>query len=92
MMFMGMAPFGALTAGAIAQHLGAPPAVAIGGVVCLGGGIVFGWAWRSLRPEARELILAQAMTGGEPAEEMTGQSYRLNGEQEGINASQAQKE
>ncbi|MBZ5562689.1 MAG: MFS transporter [Acidobacteriia bacterium] len=92
MMFMGMAPFGALTAGAIAQHLGAPPAVAIGGVVCLGGGIVFGWAWRSLRPEARELILAQAMTGGEPAEEMTGQSYRLNGEQEGINASEAQKE
>ncbi len=92
MMFMGMAPFGALTAGAIAQHLGAPPAVAIGGVICLGGGIVFGWAWRSLRPEARELVLAQAMTGGEPAEEMTGQAYRISGEKEGLIASDAQKE
>ncbi len=79
MMFMGMAPFGALTAGAIAQHLGAPATVALGGLVCLAGGIVFGWAWRSLRPEARELILAQTMAGGEPAEEMTGQDFRLNG-------------
>ncbi len=92
MMFMGMAPFGALTAGAIAQHLGAPAAVAIGGVVCLGGGFVFGGAWRSLRPEARELILAQAMTGGEPAEEMTGQAYRLNAERVGEDSGRAQAE
>ncbi len=92
MMFMGMAPFGALTAGAIAQHLGAPPAVAIGGVVCLGAGILFGWAWRALRPEARELVLAQGMAGGEPAEEMTGQAFRLNNRNESLNASQGQKE
>jgi MFS family permease len=80
MMFMGMAPFGALSAGTVAQHLGAPQTVAIGGVFCLVGGAIFGWAWRSLRPEARELILAQAMAGGEPPEEMTGQSFRLHGE------------
>jgi predicted MFS family arabinose efflux permease len=80
MMFLGMAPFGALTAGAIAQHLGAPTAVAIGGVICLAGGITFGWAWRPLRSEARELVLAQAMAGGEPAEEMTGQELGLSGE------------
>jgi MFS family permease len=80
MMFMGMAPFGALSAGAAAQRLGAPSTVAIGGVVCLAGGVIFGWAWRSLRPEARELILAQTMAGGEPAEEMTGQGFRFNGE------------
>ena len=79
MMFMGMAPFGALGAGVVAQHLGAPPAVAIGGVICLGGGAIFGWAWRSLRPEARQLILAQTMAGGEPPEEMTGQVVGLNG-------------
>ena len=30
MMFMGMAPFGALTAGALAHHLGAPWTVALG--------------------------------------------------------------
>ena len=80
MMFMGMAPFGALSAGTVAQHLGTPQTVAMGGVVCLMGGAIFGWAWRSLRPEARELILAQAMAGGEPSEGMTGQSFRLNGE------------
>ena len=80
MMFMGMAPFGALWAGAAAHHLGAPMTVAIGGVVCLAGGVTFGWAWRSLRPEARELILAQGMAGGEPAEEMSGQGFRVNGE------------
>jgi hypothetical protein len=54
--------------------------VAIGGVVCLAGGVIFGWAWRSLRPEARELILAQGMAGGEPAEEMSGQGFGVNGE------------
>ena len=80
MMFMGMAPFGALSAGTVAQHLGAPQTVAMGGVVCLVGEAIFGWAWRSLRPEARELILAQAMAGGEPPEEMTGQGFRLNAE------------
>jgi MFS family permease len=83
MMFMGMAPFGALAAGTAAQHLNAPVTVAIGGVVCLGGGVTFGWAWRSLRPEARELILAQSMAGGEPAEEMTGEGFRLNSEKAG---------
>jgi MFS family permease len=83
MMFMGMAPFGALFAGTVAQHLGAPRTVAMGGVVCLVGGAIFGWAWRSLRPKARELILAQAMASGEPPEEMTGQSFRLNGEKGG---------
>src|SRR5271157_1562703 len=42
MMFMGMAPFGAFFAGAIAHHLGAPWTVAIGGVACIAGAIVFG--------------------------------------------------
>ena len=35
MMFMGMAPFGAFFAGAIAHHLGAPWTVALGGVACI---------------------------------------------------------
>ncbi len=35
MMFMGMAPFGALLAGLLAGRLGAPVAVAAGGVVCI---------------------------------------------------------
>ncbi len=40
MMFMGMAPFGAFFAGAIAHHIGAPYTVAIGGLACIAGGAV----------------------------------------------------
>jgi hypothetical protein len=34
-MFMGMAPFGSMMAGAGAQRFGAPPVVAAGGVACM---------------------------------------------------------
>jgi MFS family permease len=68
MMFMGMAPIGALLGGVLAEHLGAPRTVAIGGVACL---LAAGWFARHLpkiRVEARRLIVAQAAGGGEPAE------------------------
>ena len=73
MMFMGMAPFGALLAGAIAHRLGAPSTVALGGAVCMGGSLVFGTKWPALRGEAHQLIVAQGMSSGEPPEEMIGQ-------------------
>ena len=41
MMFMGMAPIGALLAGALADRIGAPWTVAIGGIGAIGGGIIF---------------------------------------------------
>jgi MFS family permease len=77
MMFMGMAPFGALLAGAIAHRLGAPITVALGGAVCIAGSMVFRSKWTALRAEARQLIVAQGMRSGEPAEEMTGQMDAL---------------
>ena len=47
--FVGMAPFGAFQAGFVAEHHGAPIAIAVGGVVCLlAMGVV---AWRT--PELR---------------------------------------
>jgi MFS family permease len=73
MMFMGMAPFGALLGGALAHRMGAPVTVAIGGVACVFGGI---WFWRALpdlRIEARRLIIAQGMVGGEPPQELNAQ-------------------
>jgi MFS family permease len=73
MMFMGMAPFGALSAGAIAHRIGAPLTVALGGAVCIMGSAVFGLKWPAQRAEARQLIVAQGMRSGEPAEEMNGQ-------------------
>jgi MFS family permease len=83
MMFMGMAPFGALLAGAVAHRLGAPVTVAMGGVVCIAGSIVFGSKWPALRSEARQLIVAQGMKSGEPPEEMNGQVDALDSQQRG---------
>jgi MFS family permease len=71
MMFMGMAPFGALLGGALADRLGAPVTVALGGAAGIVGAILFGRKLPVFRGEARQLIIAQAMAGGEPSEEMT---------------------
>ena len=73
MMFMGMAPVGALLAGFMAQRFGAPFTVAAGGVIAVAGSFVFGLRWPELRPQARQLVLAQQMVGGEPAEEVSAQ-------------------
>ncbi len=75
MMFMGMAPIGALLAGALAQRLGAPNTVALGGSVCIIGALVFGLRLPALRAEAREIIVALQMAGGDPPEEMTTGEY-----------------
>jgi len=69
MMFMGMAPLGALMAGALAAPLGAPLTVAIGGGVCIVGGVVFGARLPVLRGPARELIVAQQLSAGAPPDE-----------------------
>jgi MFS family permease len=61
MMFMGMAPIGALIAGVAAGRWGAPATVAGGGIVCMLAAAVFGFRWPSLRAGARELIAAAQM-------------------------------
>jgi MFS family permease len=59
MMFMGMAPIGALLAGSLAGWLGATTTVAAGGAFCLVGGLIFLQRLPHLRGEARQLLLAQ---------------------------------
>jgi MFS family permease len=71
MMFMGMAPLGALLGGALADRLGAPVTVAMGAVAALGGAALFGLHLPKIRVEGRRLIIAQTAVGGEPAQEMT---------------------
>ena len=71
MMFMGMAPLGALMAGFLATRLGASATVAAGGVVCIAGGLVFGAGLPQLRGPARDLIVAQQMAAGGPPDEAT---------------------
>jgi len=79
MTFMGMAPMGALLAGSLAHKLGAPMTVGIGGVVAIVGAGVFWSKLPALRPVGREMIVAQQMAGGAPAEEMTGRVFTKTG-------------
>jgi MFS family permease len=71
MMFMGMAPFGSLFAGAVAEHLGASFTVSVGAVACIGAAFLFYFHLPKIRVEARQLIVAQEVAGGEPSVEMT---------------------
>jgi len=66
MMFQGMAPFGALLGGFLGHQFGAPAAVAISGVACLAGALVFGARLPSMRPELKELVRAQGMGSATP--------------------------
>ena len=72
MVFMGGAPLGALLAGTLADGLGAPATVGLGGAVSVIAGMIFWLRLPTHRFVARRLILAQQMAGGEPAQEITG--------------------
>ena len=74
MMFMGMAPVGAFFGGALAHRAGAPITVAAGGIASILGAIWFGRALPTMRIEARRLIVAQGLAGGEPEQELNAQA------------------
>jgi MFS family permease len=78
MMFMGMAPFGALSAGWLAERFGAPRTVAFGGIVCVAAAGVFSLRLPALRTVGRQLIVAQEVAGGDPAAEMTAPSLAID--------------
>ncbi len=65
------APVRALLAGGLASRFGAPLTVMIGGVVCVCGAVVFGLRLPALRTEARRIIVAMEMAGGQPPDQMT---------------------
>ena len=71
MMMMGMAPLGALLAGAVSDRIGAPLTVAVGGLGSILCSIWFGSQLSTIRGEARRLIIAQTYVGGDPPQEMT---------------------
>jgi len=71
MMFMGMAPFGAVFAGSVAERIGAAQTVAVGGLVCIAAATVFAVRLPAHRVEARQLIIAQGLAGGDPPQEIT---------------------
>jgi len=65
MMLGGMAPFGALLGGALADRIGAPLTVAAGGAACLVGAAVFASRLASLRPGESALLAARQAEAGE---------------------------
>jgi MFS family permease len=71
MMFLGMAPIGALLSGMVADRIGAPWTVAIGGLCAIASGAIFARNLPTIRVQARELIIAQGLAGGNPPQEMT---------------------
>jgi MFS family permease len=78
MMFMGMAPLGSLGAGWLAERIGTPEAVALGGALSVVAAVLFGLRLPALRVEGRQLVLANQMVAGDPAQEAAvGLSLRL---------------
>jgi len=77
MMFMGMAPLGAMFAGTLAENIGAPYTVAIGGAVCIVAAGIFALNLSEFRSEAREIIIALNMASGSPVDRPTGESAIL---------------
>jgi len=71
MVFMGLAPFGALFAGASAERIGSPRTVIVGAAAAAVGAVWFGAYLPKISGEARRLIIAQTVLGGEPAQETT---------------------
>ncbi|MBX3215267.1 MAG: MFS transporter [Labilithrix sp.] len=60
MMFMGVAPIGALAAGALAAQIGAPATLTAGGVACVLAGLTFRRRLPDLSAKARALVLGAA--------------------------------
>jgi MFS family permease len=59
MTIIGMAPFGGLLAGLVADRVGAPITVAIGGLICLLAAAIFWSQLPEIRVHARRMIAEQ---------------------------------
>ena len=64
MVILGVAPFGALVAGFLAQHFGAPLTVAVAGLACILGALVSSLNLPVLTVQAKQLIQANFMPAG----------------------------
>ncbi|MGB9697317.1 MAG: MFS transporter [Ignavibacteria bacterium] len=61
MAFMGTAPFGSLLAGISSSFIGAPNTLIIGGVLCVGGGIIFFRKLQELRKMIRPIYIKKGI-------------------------------
>ena len=68
MVFMGMAPFGSLIAGAVAERVGAPLAICMGAVLCLIGAGLFMTRLRGLRFAVQSSVQSSGESRSRPAD------------------------
>ena len=64
MMLSGLAPFGSLVVGGVAQHFTARRTFAAGGMACVMGAMAFGFSLPILQREARKLIAKRSQEDG----------------------------
>jgi MFS family permease len=64
MAFMGTATFGSLLAGVVAAAMGAPLTLVGGGMVCLGGAVVFWFKLPRLREQVRPIYIEKGILPG----------------------------
>jgi MFS family permease len=65
--FVGMAPFGSMLAGGVAERLGAPLTVTLGGLICIASGIMFAWRLPAFRQAARPVYIEKGILPAEIA-------------------------
>ncbi len=61
MAFMGMMPFGSLFAGSLANQIGAPQTLWLGGLGCLAGAAMFAWQLPRLRASLRPIYVRKGI-------------------------------
>jgi MFS family permease len=61
MAFMGMVPFGSLLAGSLANMIGAPNTVMVGGIACILGSVLFAKKLATLREMARPIYIEKGI-------------------------------
>jgi len=66
MMLSGLAPFGSILVGVLAQHFTARRTFAAGGMACVMGAMAFGFLLPTLQREARKLISKRGHEDGSP--------------------------
>ena len=71
MAFLGMAPFGSLLAGAMADGIGAPGTVIVSGIACIFGGIWFTTQLPAIRRDMRPVYQRLGIIPQPPLEEAT---------------------
>jgi predicted MFS family arabinose efflux permease len=65
MAFMGMVPFGSLLAGSLADRIGAPTTVMLGGIACILGSVLFAKRLPLLRRMARPIYIEKGIISEE---------------------------